>query len=286
MTNIEDSLKALAEHIHKNMIVYVPQIGKRYPFNHVDNGVIRVAKIDGGYRCYFSDQYFIGFTSGRFGPGVDYKRDERILSDTQIVSSFTQDYPNGGDVPQDISRHVKQSHTKTKEVSVENLFRVLVGANVGVEVKAVSAGVHTEFEFSTTSTETNTESLTNETDTTIPIHVPAHSTMRYTETVEKSTYRQTIRAKGVMDWTVGVSVYHAWGHQWESLNDLVDMFTGKVDLNFRPFDPAVRIYEIFKTNPRPEAECAISDEMRTMALEMTLRTHESTSGITKIEPVN
>ena len=297
------SLAKFAQALHERYIKYIPDLKRRYPFHlHADApdmvGVIsRVTKSEDGsiYTCYFRDQYKIEFSKGRFAPGTSYTRDPPVVSDRSIIRSIEEDYINSGTEPLTKTRKITKSTTRSKSISTEKVFRALASIEAGVEIKFFSAGGKTEAEYTTTSSEADGLEQTDIVEEEIPIIIPPKSTLRYTEIAERVTSRQTLRAKGIMDWNIHIDIYNLISIDFDSLEQLHLFFTGL--LNKFPFgkvslgDTRRLLYGFCRgeTNVKPPAVLRdsprINDIERICIQEVILRTDKARTGITKLEPL-
>lgn len=251
-------------------------------------------------RFYVDGEPFEGFnyrvySSGRFASGTRYERDPAVVSDRSVVRSVTEDYVNNNSEPLQKTRKITKSVTKSRTVSAEQVFRALASAEVGVEIKFVTAGGKTEAEYTTTHNESESVESSYTVEEEMPITVPPHTTMRYTESAERVTSRQTLRATGVMDWKVHVDIYNLISITFESLEQMHLFFTGQ--LSDFPYgkvgmgDPRRLLYGYCKgeTNVKPPGELKstkrVPDEVKTCTQEVVLKTEDARSGVTSLEPL-
>ena len=297
------SLAKLAESLHQRYLRHIPDLKRRYPFHlHADLpdkvGVIsQVTKSADGttYTCKFRDQYAITFSSGRFAPGTKYTRDPPEISDRSVIRSIEEEYINGGSEPLTKTRKITKSTTRSRTISTEQVFRALASAEASVEIKFFTAGGKTEAEYTTTASESDHVEQTDTIEEEMPIVIPPHTTMKYVESAERVTSRQTLRATGVMDWNIHVNIYNLISIHFESIEQMHLFFCGQ--LSTFPYgavslgDTRRLLYGYCKgeVNVKPPAtlrtEPRIPDNIRTCTQEVILRTDEARTGITSLTPV-
>ena len=157
----------------------------------------------------------------------------------------------------------------------------MASLEVGGEFKFISSGAKTEVEYTTTSTEEDHEEMTDTIEEEIPLTIPPQSTYRYTESVERVTSRQTLRATGVMDWNIHLDIYNLISISFESFEQMHLFFTGQ--LSEFPYgkvslgDPRRLLYGYCKgeINAKPPKELKEtkrpSDMLRICILEIILK---------------
>lgn len=304
MTNFPDEtakyLAKLAEELNERYFRYIPDLKRRYPFHRPDirdQKIIKVTKSADGsqYTCIFRDQYVVTFSSGRFAPGTQYERDPPVVSDRSVIRSVTEEYKNDGNEPQTRTRKITKSQTKSRTISAEHIFRALASAEAGIEIKFITAGGKTEAEYTTTTSESDHIEQTDTIEEEIPLTIPPNSTYTYTESVERVTSRQTLRATGIMNWKIHVDIYNLISITFESIEQMHLFFTGQ--LSDFPYgtvsfgDPRRLLYGYCKgeTNAKPPAELLQtkrpSDEIRTGTQEIILKTEDARSGIYTWRPL-
>ena len=277
--NIRNKVKALAEWIHANYTQHIPTSPNRnfeYNKKRTNGGkVARVVKTNNGYICFFVDQYSISFTSGRFGPGTNYTREERTLSDTVTSTVESLDFHNGSDVQQSETVTITKSHSFTKDLSLEVAFRFLVSSSAEASIEFVKAGTKYEYELSTKLNTSTSETTTNESIITKPILIPPHSSLRYDVLRETSTYRQRVHAEGLMDFSINVDIYNVWNKTFDGIEEFEDFFNGKTGGGHWA-ESHFRSYPINKSIP---------NELRNMKLSMVIKTENAKTGRTSLTPI-
>ena len=277
--NIEDSLSKLAEWIHANYTIHVPESpNKNFRYNTLrDNGgkVARVHKHKNGYTCFFVDQYSIDFSSGRFGPGAEYSREERTLADTRITNVESTDFRNGSDVEQSETVELTKSRTVTKDIALEVAFRYLVSSTAEASIEIVKAGAKYEYELTTKVNTSKSETNTTESKTTKPIKIPPRTALRYDVLTKLSTYRQRVHAEGIMDFAINIDIYNVWNRKYDSIDDLEKVFSGK-------HDSSDWVHRYFRNYPIPKQ---VPESLRSMKLSMVIKSEDAKTGETSLTPI-
>ena len=277
--NIENSLSRLAEWIHANYTVHIPESpNKNFRYNTLrDNGgkISRVHKHANGYTCFFVDQYSIDFSSGRFGPGAKYTREERTLADTRIVNVESTDFRNGSEVEQTETVELTKTHSVSKDIALEVAFRYLVSSNAEASIEFIKAGAKYEYELTTKLNTSKSETKTTESKTTKPIKIPPRTALRYDVLTKLSTYRQRVHAEGLMDFKVNIDIYNVWNRTYDSLYDLENMFNGKAD-------SSDWVHRYFRQYP---SKTTIPDQLRDNKLSMTIISEDAKTGETSLTPI-